>query len=110
MNYPNNSADDRSSQQYSTQTSTTSHHIPITATQSFPSSDTTPRHYQSSSAASSDTEFTTLDIHDLWLPDYEPTPSTLSALHQFGKEMLRLSSGLQNVTFPGSDFPMMHTT
>lgn len=82
-----------------------SHHATLAInTSSIPSSETTPRHQHSSSAASSDTEYTTLDTHDLWLPDYEPTPSTLSALHQFGKEMLRLSSGLQNVDLSGSEF------
>ncbi len=103
------SGEDRGSQQFSTQTSTMSH-IPVTVTHSLPSSETTPRHHHSSSAASSDTEYTNLDTHDLWLPDYEPTPSTLSALHQFGKEMLRLSSGLQNVALPGSDYIPIQTT
>ena len=103
MTYRTNSTDDRSSAQFSGQASTVSH-VPLGVTQSLPSSEATPRHQHSSSAGSSDTEYTNLDMQDLWLPDYEPTPSTLSALHQFGKEMLRLSSGLQNVTFPESDF------
>lgn len=88
--------------------SNTSQHLPVTATQSLPS-ETTPRHHHSSSAASSDTEYTTLDTHDLWLPDYEPAPSTLSALHQFGKEMLKLSSGLQNVHL-NSNHPLLSNT
>lgn len=103
MTYRTNSTDDRGSPQFSAQASTVSH-VPLSATQSLPSSEATPRHQHSSSAGSSDTEYTNLDMQDLWLPDYEPTPSTLSALHQFGKEMLRLSSGLQNVTFPETDF------
>lgn len=103
MTYRTNSTDDRGSAQFSAQASTMSH-VPLSITQSLPSSEATPRHQHSSSAASSDTEYTNLDMQDLWLPDCEPTPSTLSALHQFGKEMLRLSSGLQNVTFPETDF------
>lgn len=83
--------------QVGTTTSIALSHTPLTATQSLASNETTPRHHHSSSAASSDTDYTALDTHDLWLPDYEPKPSTLSALHQFGKEMLKLSSGLQNV-------------
>lgn len=44
---------------------------------------------------STDTELTTLDTHDLWLPESsEPKPSTMSALHHFGVEMLKLSRGL----------------
>lgn len=38
-----------------------------------------------------------VDTHELWLPESsvpEPTPSTMSALHQFGVEMLKLSRGL----------------
>ncbi|XP_046668451.1 uncharacterized protein LOC124359609 [Homalodisca vitripennis] len=46
--------------------------------------------------SSTDTDLTTLDTHELWLPDTEPTPSTMSALHQFGAEMLRLSRGLES--------------
>ncbi|XP_065208960.1 uncharacterized protein 5-HT2B [Planococcus citri] len=102
-----NSTDLPSSRHYSPTTGSggMSHHATLAInTSSIPSSETTPRHQHSSSAASSDTEYTTLDTHDLWLPDYEPTPSTLSALHQFGKEMLRLSSGLQNVDLTGSEF------
>lgn len=60
-----------------------------------------------------------LDTHELWLPDtwydvyarktcniisinlfslQETTPSTMTALHQFGTEMLKLSKGLQSVS------------
>ncbi|XP_050547536.1 uncharacterized protein LOC126909155 [Daktulosphaira vitifoliae] len=49
------------------------------------------------SACSTDTEMTSLDARELWLPDSELTPSTMSALHQFGAEMLRLSRGLEQV-------------
>uniref|UniRef100_A0A1B0EWB5 G-protein coupled receptors family 1 profile domain-containing protein n=2 Tax=Lutzomyia longipalpis TaxID=7200 RepID=A0A1B0EWB5_LUTLO len=58
----------------------------------------TPNHAHS--AASTDTELSTLDNHELWLPDSsipEPTPSTMTALHQFGAEMLKLSRGLESV-------------
>lgn len=54
----------------------------------------TPQHTHHS-AASTDTELTTLDTHELWLQESEPTPSTMSALHQFGAEMLKLSRGLE---------------
>ncbi|XP_075235488.1 5-hydroxytryptamine receptor 2B [Lycorma delicatula] len=47
--------------------------------------------------SSTDTEMSTLDNHELWLPDTEPAPSTLSALHHFGAEMLRLSRGLETL-------------
>ncbi|KAE8746412.1 hypothetical protein FOCC_FOCC006907 [Frankliniella occidentalis] len=60
-----------------------------------PSACSTPQHMQH--IASTDTELTTLDTHELWLPESsvpEPTPSTMSALHQFGVEMLKLSRGL----------------
>ncbi|KAL5274751.1 hypothetical protein ACFFRR_001053 [Megaselia abdita] len=53
------------------------------------------------SATSTDTEMSTLDTHELWLPDtclQEATPSTMTALHQFGTEMLKLSKGLQSVS------------
>ncbi|XP_058454774.1 uncharacterized protein LOC131432486 [Malaya genurostris] len=59
----------------------------------------TPNHAHS--AASTDTELSTLDNHDLWLLESsipEPTPSTMTALHQFGEEMLKLSRGLETVT------------
>lgn len=54
----------------------------------------TPQHTHHS-AASTDTELTTLDTHELWLQESEPTPCTMSALHQFGAEMLKLSRGLE---------------
>ncbi|KAH8264168.1 hypothetical protein KR038_004101 [Drosophila bunnanda] len=52
------------------------------------------------SANSTDTDLSTLDNHELWLPDSsikEPTPTTMTALHQFGAEMLKLSRGLESV-------------
>uniref|UniRef100_A0A8D8I9N4 5-hydroxytryptamine receptor 2A n=1 Tax=Culex pipiens TaxID=7175 RepID=A0A8D8I9N4_CULPI len=58
----------------------------------------TPNHAHS--AASTDTELSTLDNHDLWLLESsipEPTPTTMTALHQFGEEMLKLSRGLETV-------------
>ncbi|NP_001296483.1 5-hydroxytryptamine receptor 2A [Bombyx mori] len=52
----------------------------------------TPQH----SAASTETELPPIDTRDLWLQDSsEPAPSAMSALHQFGAEMLRLSRGLE---------------
>ncbi|XP_077297595.1 5-hydroxytryptamine receptor 2B [Arctopsyche grandis] len=55
----------------------------------------TPQHV-GHSAASNDTDLTALDAHDLWLPDTsEPAPSAMTALQQFGAEMLRLSRGLE---------------
>ncbi|ALC45366.1 CG42796 [Drosophila busckii] len=51
------------------------------------------------SANSTDTDLSTLDNHELWLPDTcipEPTPTTMTALHQFGAEMLKLSRGLES--------------
>nr|XP_024219164.1 5-hydroxytryptamine receptor 2B isoform X2 [Halyomorpha halys] len=50
-----------------------------------------------SSAGSTDTELTTLDTHELWIPEPEPKPYATSALHQFGQEMLKLSRGLETV-------------
>ncbi|KAL1494704.1 hypothetical protein ABEB36_010262 [Hypothenemus hampei] len=55
----------------------------------------TPQHGVSHSAGSTDTELTTLDTHELWIQEPEPTPCTMSALGQFGAEMLKLSRGLQ---------------
>ncbi|KAH8407764.1 hypothetical protein KR222_001997 [Zaprionus bogoriensis] len=52
------------------------------------------------SANSTDTDLSTLDNHELWLPDTcipDPTPTTMTALHQFGAEMLKLSRGLESV-------------
>ncbi|XP_073948089.1 5-hydroxytryptamine receptor 2B [Choristoneura fumiferana] len=52
----------------------------------------TPQH----SAASTETELPPIDTRDLWLQDSsEPAPSAMTALHQFGAEMLRLSRGLE---------------
>ncbi|KAL1394969.1 hypothetical protein pipiens_001283 [Culex pipiens pipiens] len=62
----------------------------------------TPNHAHS--AASTDTELSTLDNHDLWLLESsipEPTPTTMTALHQFGEEMLKLSRGLETVAKAG---------
>lgn len=73
-------------------------HRPVTVTESCRS---TPfRH--NPSVGSADTEISSLDTRELWLPDTEPTPSTMSALHQFGAEMLRLSRGLEKVASPES--------
>lgn len=63
----------------------------------------TPRPFRHNpSVGSTDTEMTSLDARELWLPDTEPTPSTMSALHQFGAEMLRLSRGLEKAASPES--------
>ncbi|XP_016904486.1 uncharacterized protein LOC107992884 [Apis cerana] len=59
----------------------------------------TPQH---TSGTSTDTELTTLDTHELWLPESEPPPSAMFALHAFGAEMLKLSRGLEGITSPGS--------
>ncbi|CAH1180972.1 unnamed protein product [Phyllotreta striolata] len=53
----------------------------------------TPQHAHS--ATSTDTELTTLDTHELWIQESEPKPCTMSALGQFGAEMLKLSRGLE---------------
>ncbi|XP_060517178.1 D(2) dopamine receptor [Cylas formicarius] len=47
------------------------------------------------SAGSTDTEMTMLDTNELWIQESEPTPCTMSALGQFGAEMLKLSRTLQ---------------
>ncbi|XP_072763785.1 5-hydroxytryptamine receptor 2B isoform X2 [Anoplolepis gracilipes] len=58
---------------------------------------------QQTSGTSTDTELTTLDTHELWLPESEPPPSAMSALHAFGAEMLKLSRGLEGMAgSPGS--------
>jgi len=62
----------------------------------------TPQH---TSGTSTDTELTTLDTHELWLPESEPPPSAMSALHAFGAEMLKLSRGLEGMASPGSQTP-----
>jgi len=57
----------------------------------------TPQHpLQGHSNTSTDTDLSTLE---LWLPDTsapDPTPSTMTALHVFGAEMLKLSRGLES--------------
>ncbi|KAK9702998.1 hypothetical protein QE152_g29590 [Popillia japonica] len=53
----------------------------------------TPQHAHS--AASTDTDLTTIDTHELWIQETEPAPCTMSALGQFGAEMLKLSRGLE---------------
>lgn len=58
-----------------------------------------------SSAGSTDTELTTLDTHELWIPEPEPKPYATSALHQFGQEMLKLSRGLESVASSTSPSP-----
>ncbi|XP_033193111.1 5-hydroxytryptamine receptor 2B [Bombus vancouverensis nearcticus] len=63
----------------------------------------TPQH---TSGTSTDTELTTLDTHELWLPESEPPPSAMFALHAFGAEMLKLSRGLEGIASPGSPTPM----
>ncbi|XP_043521032.1 5-hydroxytryptamine receptor 1-like [Frieseomelitta varia] len=63
----------------------------------------TPQH---TSGTSTDTELTTLDTHELWLPESEPPPSAVFALHAFGAEMLKLSRGLEGIASPGSPTPM----
>jgi len=76
------------------------HHRPVTPSASCRG---TPRPFRHNpSVGSTDTEMTSLDARELWLPDTEPTPSTMSALHQFGAEMLRLSRGLEKVASPES--------
>ncbi|XP_017783825.1 PREDICTED: D(2) dopamine receptor [Nicrophorus vespilloides] len=65
----------------------------LNATRGRPS---TPQHAHS--AASTDTELTTLDTHELWIQESDPSPCTMSALGQFGAEMLKLSRGLEAVS------------
>lgn len=60
----------------------------------------TPQH---TSAASTDTEPTTIDTHELWLPESKPPPSAMLALHAFGTEILKLSKGLEGMGSFGSD-------
>ncbi|XP_039295531.1 uncharacterized protein LOC120353973 isoform X2 [Nilaparvata lugens] len=51
--------------------------------------------------SSAETEMSALDTHDLWLQDNEPPPpSAMSALHQFGAELLKLSRGLESLPVP----------
>ncbi|XP_063230506.1 uncharacterized protein LOC134535364 [Bacillus rossius redtenbacheri] len=74
----------------------------------LPLSSRAPAPHQHHSAGSTDTDLTTLDAHELWLPDSavaDPAPSTMSALHQFGVEMLKLSKGLEGVGAPAPRDP-----
>ncbi|EEB16842.1 class A rhodopsin-like G-protein coupled receptor GPR5ht4, putative [Pediculus humanus corporis] len=51
------------------------------------------------SNASTESDLTTLENHELWLPDtsvQETTSATMTALHVFGAEMLKLSRGLES--------------
>ncbi|XP_044751098.1 D(2) dopamine receptor A isoform X2 [Coccinella septempunctata] len=57
------------------------------------SKNSTPQHAYS--AASTDTEVTTIDTHELWIQESEPTPCAVSALSAFGAEMLKLSRSLE---------------
>ncbi|TMW49101.1 hypothetical protein DOY81_005835 [Sarcophaga bullata] len=60
------------------------------------------------SANSTDTELSTLDNHELWLPESsvpEPTPTAMTALQQFGAEMLKLSRGLESVASSSTASP-----
>ncbi|XP_053952561.1 dopamine receptor 3 [Anastrepha ludens] len=55
---------------------------------------------QAQSANSTDTELSTLDTHELWLTESntpEHAATTVTALQQFGAEMLKLSRGLESV-------------
>ena len=65
------------------------------------SKQSTPQHAHHS-AASTDTELTTIDTHELWIQDTYPTPCTMSALGQFGAEMLKLSRGLEAASHLGA--------
>ncbi|XP_063373341.1 5-hydroxytryptamine receptor 2A [Cydia amplana] len=67
----------------------------------------TPQH----SAASTDTELPPIDTRDLWLQDSsEPAPSAMTALHQFGAEMLRLSRGLEASAASKPQYSGPHTS
>ncbi|KAK0077366.1 hypothetical protein PV325_004030, partial [Microctonus aethiopoides] len=63
----------------------------------------TPQH---TSAASTDTEPTTIDTHELWLPESKPPPSAMLALHAFGAEILKLSKGLEGMGTFGDQIPI----
>ncbi|XP_053679711.1 uncharacterized protein LOC128730661 [Anopheles nili] len=66
------------------------------------------------SAASTDTELSTLDNHDLWLLESsipEPSSITMTAMQRFGEEMLKLSQGLESVAQHGEKcVPTSETT
>ncbi|XP_044579673.1 alpha-2B adrenergic receptor isoform X1 [Cotesia glomerata] len=65
----------------------------------------TPQH---TSAASTDTEPTTLDTQELWMPESKPPPSAVLALQAFGAEMLKLSKGLEGMGhFAGDQTPIV---
>ncbi|KAM7362475.1 5-hydroxytryptamine receptor 2B isoform 1-T7 [Cochliomyia hominivorax] len=60
------------------------------------------------SANSTDTELSTLDNHELWLPESslpDSTHTTMTALQQFGAEMLKLSRGLESVASSSTTSP-----
>ncbi|KAI8121746.1 5-hydroxytryptamine receptor 2A [Lucilia cuprina] len=60
------------------------------------------------SANSTDTELSTLDNHELWLPESsvpETKHTTMTALQQFGAEMLKLSRGLESVASSSTTSP-----
>ncbi|XP_050081550.1 uncharacterized protein LOC126568909 [Anopheles aquasalis] len=65
------------------------------------------------SAASTDTELSTLDNHDLWLLESsipEPSSITVTAMQRFGEEMLKLSQGLESVAQHDDSGRVMHKT
>lgn len=67
----------------------------------------TPLH---ASGGSTETEPTTIDTHELWLPESDPPPSAMSALHAFGAEMLKLSRGLEGMAGLEQSPPSIITT
>ncbi|ETN65391.1 serotonin receptor [Anopheles darlingi] len=72
---------------------------------------TAPNNQHAHSAASTDTELSTLDNHDLWLLESsipEPSSITVTAMQRFGEEMLKLSQGLESVAPHGDNGRMMH--
>nr|AKQ13312.1 serotonin receptor type 2B [Rhodnius prolixus] len=68
------------------------------------------RGQHTSSAGSTDTELTTLDTHDLWIPEPDPKPYATSALQQFGAEMLKLSRGFESVAVAIESKPLNQRT
>lgn len=89
---------------HSTSAATVSVGGALTSSGTLSSRAATPQHGQHS-AASTDTELTTLDTQDLWMQESEPTPCTMSALHQFGAEMLKLSRGLEAASIMAGQGP-----
>ncbi|XP_049548773.1 muscarinic acetylcholine receptor DM1 [Anopheles darlingi] len=72
---------------------------------------TAPNNQHAHSAASTDTELSTLDNHDLWLLESsipEPSSITVTAMQRFGEEMLKLSQGLESVAPHGDNGRMLH--